>query len=198
MNKLYVLLPLAALLSVGACREEEDEPCDPAKELALAQREAELDRREAELISRERRVGISWSASGGGSYNSGREAAGGGNPVYVDGRSNGNARRGSRRRQAARLEDDGRVAYRKPLYFPGQYPEASERELTAADLQHKSDWGKKVMLNEIYARHGLIFTEPDLKRHFNGESWYRGTKKNVDNSLTALERQNIALIRANM
>ena len=195
MKPLYVLLPLAAILSFTACREEEEEPCDPAKEHALAQREAELDRREADLIARERALGMGYGTSGSASYNGGRRE--GANPIYVDGRTRSNER-GTGRSRRVRTPEDERVAYQKPMYFPGQFPEASERVLTIADLEQKSAWGKKVMMNEIYARYGLIFTEPDLRKHFNGESWYKGTRKNVDNNLTPIERQNIAFIEANM
>lgn len=195
MKTLYALLPLAALLSFTACSEEEEEPCDPAKEQALAQREAELDRREADLLARERALGNGSGATA--SYNANRSSGDGADPTYVNGHTRTSTRATDRTR-GVRPPEEERVAYRKPTYFPGQYPEASERTLTATDLEHKSEWGRKVMMNEIYARHGLIFTEPDLRKHFNGESWYKGTKKNVDNKLTPVERQNIALIRASM
>lgn len=200
MKPLYALLPLVALLSFSSCSEEE-EPCDPAKEEALARREAELDQREADLLARERalggRSGNSGNSGGDVTYSTGARAANvsDGNYAAASGRSN---TRSSGRSRAVPAQDEDRVAYRKAIYFPGQYPEASERTLTAADLEHKSDWGKKVMMNEIYARYGLIFTEPDLRKHFNGESWYKGSKKNVDGKLTPVERQNIALIRASM
>jgi hypothetical protein len=142
-------------------------------------------------------MGTGSGASGSASYDAGRGSRVGADPTYVDARTSTEVSANTRSR-TVRPPAEPRVAYRKPIYLPGQYPEASERTLTASDLEHKSDWGKKVMMNEIYARHGLIFTEPDLKRHFNGESWYRGTKKNVDSKLSSVERQNIALIRASM
>ena len=196
MKNRYALLPLAALLTFSACSEEE-EPCDPAKEQVLALREAELDKREADLLARERALGARSSTSGDASYTAGNRSTEAPDPTYADTRTRTTPRATDKsRRPAPPIED--RVAYRKAIYFPGQYPEASERTLTATDLEHQSAWGKKVMMNEIYARYGLIFTEPDLRKHFNGESWYKGTKKTVDGKLTPVERQNIALIRASM
>ena len=197
MKSLFVFLPLVGLLTFASCSEDEEEPCDPAQEQALAQREAELDRREADLLARERALGMNSGRSGDAGYASGSRTitAGDNSSVSTSGRTN---TRSNARTRPLPAQDERRVGYRKPTYLPGQFPEASERVLTASDLEQKSDWGKKVMLNEIYARHGLIFTEPDLRRHFDGETWYRGSKKNVDNKLTAIERQNIALIKASM
>lgn len=31
------------------------------------------------------------------------------------------------------------------------------------------------LLNEIYARHGFVFTDPDLKEYFESKSWYKAT-----------------------
>lgn len=197
MKLFYALLPLAALLTFSSCSEEE-EPCDPAKEEALARREAELDQREADLLARERALGTaSGNSDANTTYSTGTRNSDGADNSYTAANSRTSNRSNGRSRPIPTPEEQ-RVGYRKTVYFPGQYPEASERTLTAGDLEYKSDWGKKVMLNEIYARYGLTFTEPDLRKHFNGESWYKGGKKNVDSKLTAVERQNIALIKASM
>lgn len=199
MKFLYALLPLAALLSFSSCSEEE-EPCDPAKEEALARREAELDRREADLLARERALGGRSGNSSGAAdaaYSTGARTNDADDNGYATAAGRNNNRYNAKSRPIP-VPEEQRVGYRKAVYFPGQYPEASERTLTSSDLEYKSAWGKKVMLNEIYARYGLTFNEPDLRKHFNGESWYKGGKKNVDAKLTAVERQNIALIKASM
>ena len=49
--------------------------------------------------------------------------------------------------------------------------------------------------NEIYARHGYIFTEQPYKTYFNSQNWYNGTKKVVSESeLNKYEMNNITLI----
>ena len=79
---------------------------------------------------------------------------------------------------------------------PGQYPESTERLLTEKDMEHMTPWGLTVMENEIYARHGFIFTNPDLRKHFRGEKWYKGKYRSMKSvKLTSTERQNIAFIR---
>jgi hypothetical protein len=76
----------------------------------------------------------------------------------------------------------------------GFYPEGSERKLTEYDIQFLSAWGHKVMLNEIYARHGMIFADEMLQRHFKGQKWYKPLSNNVFNKLTKIEKQNISFL----
>ena len=80
--------------------------------------------------------------------------------------------------------------------FPGQFPESSERLLTDRDVEHQTSWGMRVMMNEIYARHGYVFKDADLRKHFRREKWYKGTEKNLKKiKLTDIEIQNIAFIK---
>jgi hypothetical protein len=79
--------------------------------------------------------------------------------------------------------------------YPGEFPEGSARMLTDKDLKFLSQWGLKVMLNEIYARHGMTFTDETLQKHFNHSNWYHGTTASVDNKLTAIEKHNIKFIQ---
>ena len=80
--------------------------------------------------------------------------------------------------------------------YPGQFPESSERLLTNKDVEHQTAWGMKVMMNEIYARHGYVFKDADLRKHFRREKWYKGTEKNLKKiKLTDIEIQNIAFIK---
>ena len=79
---------------------------------------------------------------------------------------------------------------------PGQYPESSERLLTEKDVEHVTPWGLKVMMNEIYARHGYVFTDAAMKKHFRKEKWYKGKERKMKNiKLTDTEIQNIAFIK---
>lgn len=79
---------------------------------------------------------------------------------------------------------------------PGFYPEGSTRPLTEEDTKYLTEWGHKVMLNEIYARHGMIFTDDELEEHFNSFGWYRATSGNVQSKLTAQEKENIAFLNS--
>ena len=80
--------------------------------------------------------------------------------------------------------------------YPGQFPESSERLLTDRDVEHQTIWGMRVMMNEIYARHGYIFRERDLRKHFATEKWYRGKERDLRKiTLTPTEIQNIAFIK---
>jgi len=78
----------------------------------------------------------------------------------------------------------------------GNFPEGSERKLTEWDVVHLSKWGYTVMLNEIYARHGLIFHEPAVATYFKKVRWYKGRYKNVDKKLSPIERENIMYLKS--
>lgn len=74
---------------------------------------------------------------------------------------------------------------------PGYYPEASTRPLNETDTKYLTEWGHKVMLNEIYARHGMRFEDPDLQQHFSSMAWYSANTDDVTNMLTEQEKENI-------
>lgn len=78
---------------------------------------------------------------------------------------------------------------------PGFYPEGSTRELTESDTKYLTKWGHSVMLNEIYARHGMTFTDGDLRSHFGRFEWYNPRANNVQSELTALEQRNIEFLK---
>jgi hypothetical protein len=79
---------------------------------------------------------------------------------------------------------------------PGQFPEGSEKKLAEKDVIYLSEWGLKIMLSEIYARHGQTFSrDPQLEAHFRREKWYHPVSANVNKKLTKLEKQNIAFLK---
>lgn len=55
------------------------------------------------------------------------------------------------------------------------FPDSSERILTDADVAGLSKAELQIARNEIYARHGRKFNNPDLQAWFNSCSWYNGT-----------------------
>lgn len=79
---------------------------------------------------------------------------------------------------------------------PGYYPEGTTRPLTEQDTRYLTQWGHKVMLNEIYARHGMTFSDEDLKNHFGSFGWYRPSRSNVQAKLTTQEKENIAFLNS--
>jgi hypothetical protein len=73
-----------------------------------------------------------------------------------------------------------------------------QRRLTQADLQDRTAWELTVMRNEIYARHGRQFYEPELKRHFERQSWYQPQYPPEEfpvSLLSEIEMYNAVLIR---
>jgi len=80
---------------------------------------------------------------------------------------------------------------------PGEFPEGSDKKLTEEDVMYLSEWGLKVMQNEIYARHGQSFAnDPQLDAHFRKVGWYHGGNNNVSKRLTRLEKENIAFLKS--
>ena len=84
----------------------------------------------------------------------------------------------------------------------GEYilPFSSERYLTEADLDPLSEWELKLARNEIYARHGRRFIDPELQAYFDSKSWYKGIydpqdfDKNHDSDISELEKKNAEFI----
>jgi len=87
------------------------------------------------------------------------------------------------------------VHVHQPGNTPGLFPEGSDRLLFIKDVQFLSEWGLLIMLNEIYARHGMTFSNIKLSNHFNAQRWYHGTTNNVGSKLTTTEIRNIEFIK---
>lgn len=77
----------------------------------------------------------------------------------------------------------------------GRFPQGSQRLLSYSDISGLTKYDLKIMRNEIFARHGYIFTTTDLKNYFQNQSWYTPRYSNVTTMLTNIEQQNIALIK---
>lgn len=77
-------------------------------------------------------------------------------------------------------------------------PESNTRYLTESDLAGFSSSELRIAKNEIYARHGRIFTSEDLNQYFNSKSWYRGTvapEKFSESVFSQVEKDNILFIQ---
>lgn len=78
----------------------------------------------------------------------------------------------------------------------GQYPYTSMKLVLPASLEYFSKAQLRVMRNEIYARHGYVFSSADLKAHFAQMSWYKPLNDNSKVQLSELEQLNVDLIKA--
>jgi hypothetical protein len=77
----------------------------------------------------------------------------------------------------------------------GRFPQGSQKLLTASELAGLSAYDLKIMRNEIFARHGYIFADNDLREYFTRQSWYNPQYADVASMLTDLERSNISLLK---
>ena len=73
--------------------------------------------------------------------------------------------------------------------------DCDKRLLTEKDLiETEHSWS--LMRNEIYARHGYIFSNKNLTDVFSSASWgYKPTKKEVTKEFNPIEKQNVALLQ---
>ncbi len=79
------------------------------------------------------------------------------------------------------------------------FPDSSTRYLTDEDLAGLSSGTLRLARNEIYARHGYIFTDETLQNYFNSKSWYKGTTPASnfnENVLNEIEKANVSKIQS--
>jgi len=78
-------------------------------------------------------------------------------------------------------------------------PQSSSRRLTYSDIAGLSKWQLSIARNEIYARHGRMFNDADIRTYFEAQSWYSGTiaPEDFDPSvLSSTEQYNIDFIQS--
>ena len=107
-------------------------------------------------------------------------------------------------------DDDNPVGYYKQSTFyksltkkdqiteilTGQYPYTSMKLVLPASLDYFTKAQLRIMRNEIFARHGYVFSSADLKAHFAKMSWYKPLNDNSKVHLSQLEQLNVDLIKA--
>jgi len=74
------------------------------------------------------------------------------------------------------------------------FAHSSDVLLTRSEVERLSLGQRRLARNEIFARHGYIFSDPSLAAHFGAMRWYRPLTKAVE--LTAIEQRNVNLIRS--
>lgn len=78
-------------------------------------------------------------------------------------------------------------------------PDSSSRVLQRSELKLLSKDGLRLARNEIYARHGRIFTDKTVRDYFSKQEWYQGTirpESFSDDLLSKVERYNVKLIQS--
>lgn len=53
----------------------------------------------------------------------------------------------------------------------------------------------RVLRNEIYAKHGRVFKDPNLQKYFAAQAWYQPNPDFKDDSLNETESKNLAVIK---
>lgn len=84
------------------------------------------------------------------------------------------ARRLAEEEEKARREAEEKEAERGT---DGTYilPDSASRYYTYDELSSLDDGTLQMAINEIYARHGRIFTTDSIREYFESKSWYHGT-----------------------
>ena len=96
-------------------------------------------------------------------------------------------------------ESDGEITGTPDTQAPREYivAESSTRLLTADDLEGLTNEELMLARNEIYARRGRRFNDPQLQSYFDSQPWYTGTiapSSFNDASMTEVESRNIDFI----
>ena len=73
------------------------------------------------------------------------------------------------------------------------YHITGSRKLTEEDVKGKTKHELRIMRNEIYARHGYIFQDLELREHYMQRPWYKPTTINV--TFNDIEEYNIRFIK---
>lgn len=74
------------------------------------------------------------------------------------------------------------------------FPDSDCTYLTENQVASLSNYQLGIARNEIYARHGYIFSTQKYITYFNSQSWYSPITKNV--TLNSIEDYNVRLIKA--
>ncbi|KOS07781.1 hypothetical protein AM493_18280 [Flavobacterium akiainvivens] len=71
----------------------------------------------------------------------------------------------------------------------------STTKLKEEDLKNLRKLDLEIIRNSIFARHGLAFKTPTVRSFFEASYWYVPISDDVNKELTALEKQNIVLLK---
>ena len=71
---------------------------------------------------------------------------------------------------------------------------ASTQKLTEKDLKNLRKLDMEIIKNAVFARHGYAFKKPTYRYFFEQTDWYIPVSNNVDDQLSPLEKNNVALL----
>lgn len=72
---------------------------------------------------------------------------------------------------------------------------SSTKKLKESDLKNLKKIDLEILRNTIFARHGLTFKTKTIRQFFDQVEWYIPVSSSVDNQLTAIEKENIAILK---
>ena len=70
------------------------------------------------------------------------------------------------------------------------FSQSANKALSAEDVKGKSEKEIWIAKNEIFARHGRNFTNPELAQHFSQQPWYKANPDYKESSLSPIEKRN--------
>jgi len=71
---------------------------------------------------------------------------------------------------------------------------ASKQKLTERDLKNLRKLDMEIIKNSVFARHGYSFKKATYRNFFEQTDWYIPVSNNVDHDLSAMEKENVALL----
>lgn len=71
---------------------------------------------------------------------------------------------------------------------------ASKQKLTEKDLKNLRKLDMEIIKNSVFARHGYSFKKATYRNFFEQTDWYIPVSSNVDNDLSPMEKENVALL----
>lgn len=78
------------------------------------------------------------------------------------------------------------------------FPDSDSRYLTEEEVRKIDPGELRLARNELFARHGYIFQDEELRQHFESQPWYSGTVEaeqfDFDTDLNEYEKKNAELI----
>jgi hypothetical protein len=85
----------------------------------------------------------------------------------------------------------GRTPYEQPSSLPNLIlPDSSTRPLGMDDIKDKTPEAVGYGRNEIYAKHGRAFVNPNYANYFSQQPWYHADPNYRDSDLTPIEQRN--------
>lgn len=86
-------------------------------------------------------------------------------------------------------------SYSRSGVWGTQYDWLGTRYATWNDIRYKDAGQIRVLKNSIYARHGYIFKDSNLRAYFNSQPWYYGYRSVVPTSaFNTYEKANIKFL----